>query len=333
MQWASEAHARTRREWGLPGEIPHTDGGIRCGICANECRLAEGQVGACGLRTNSAGRLVGVDENSAKATWYHDPLPTNCVAGWACAGGTGAGYPEYATCPGPEGGFINLAVFFTACSLDCLFCQNWTYRHGTFDLLYERPQDLADAVSERTTCICYFGGDPAPQAPYALKASREALERAGTRILRICWETNGSSNPPYLDEMVDLSLKTGGCIKFDLKAASDNLHLALTGVPNAKIMENFRRAAKRSRERPAPPLVAASTLLIPGYIDVEEVASIAAFIAEQDPEIPYTLLAFDPQFKMSDLPPTSRDQAEGCMEAARKAGLKRIRIGNEHLIK
>jgi len=62
-----------------------------------------------------------------KLSWYHDPLPTNCVADWVCSGGTGAGYPKYAHCPGPELGYSNLAVFFHACTFNCLYCQNWHF--------------------------------------------------------------------------------------------------------------------------------------------------------------------------------------------------------------
>ena len=333
LQWAHDAHVKVRREWGLPGEIPRTPGGIACTVCVNSCVLGNGEVGACGLRSSSGGRMIGVSEDAAKASWYHDPLPTNCVADWVCAGGTGAGYPRYANCPGPERGYRNLAVFFTACSFNCLFCQNWTYRHGIFDGLYNTPEDIADAVNERTSCICYFGGDPGPQAPYALNASRTALQQAGDRILRICWETNGAMAPRYLDEMVELSLSTGGCIKFDLKARDDNLHRALTGISNKRTLDNFERAARRIRERSDPPLLIASTLMVPGYVDEVEVGAIASFIAGLDPEIPYSLLAFHPQFKMSDLPTTSRKQAERCMAVALEAGLKRVRIGNMHLLR
>jgi pyruvate formate lyase activating enzyme len=276
--------------------------------------------------------MAGVDEDSAKASWYHDPLPTNCVADWVCPGGAGTGFPEHSYCRGPERGYRNLAVFFTACSFDCLYCQNWTYRHGTFDLLYNRPRDLADAVDEETACICHFGGDPGPQAPWALKASRAALERVDDRILRICWETNGSVNPGYLDEMVQVSLDSGGCIKFDIKALNDNLHQALTGVSNVRTLENFQRVSERISERPEPPLLVASTLMLPGYIDEEEIYDIALFIHGLDPGIPYSLLAYHPQFRMRDLPPTSRMQADRCREAAVKAGLTRVRVGNMHLL-
>jgi pyruvate formate lyase activating enzyme len=73
-------------------------------------------------------------------------------------------------------------------------------------------------------------------------------------------------------------------------------------------------------------------LLVTGYIDAEEVAAIARFIASLDPNIPYSLLAFHPQFYTSDLPMTSRVLADRCYRAARDAGLKNVRIGNVHLL-
>jgi pyruvate formate lyase activating enzyme len=135
-----------------------------------------------------------------------------------------------------------------------------------------------------------------------------------------------------LDFAVQLSLESGGCIKFDLKAFDEVLHIALTGGPNRRSLENFSRAARRAAERPDPPLVIASTLLVPGYVDAAEVKRIAEFIAGLDPGIPYSLLAFAPHFFMSDLPRTSARHAEEAQTAALFAGLRNVRIGNRHLL-
>ena len=70
--------------------------------------------------------------------------------------------------------------------------------------------------------------------PNSIEASKKALERAGGRILRICWEKNGSMATALLEEMISLSLNSGGCIKFDIKAWSESLHLALCGVSMEK---------------------------------------------------------------------------------------------------
>jgi pyruvate formate lyase activating enzyme len=160
-----------------------------------------------------------------------------------------------------------------------------------------------------------------------------ARERNADRILRICWETNGTMAPQLLDEMAEMALSSGGCIKFDLKATDEDLHLALTGVSNQRTLENFRGVGKWIRERPTPPLLIASTLLVPGYIDEQEVRSIARFIASISPEIPYSLLAFCPHFYMSDLPLTPRAMAERCVTAAQEERLRYVRLGNPHLLR
>ena len=270
---------------------------------------------------------------AAAVSWYYDPLPTNCVADWVCAGGSGAGYPQWAHRPGPEQGYMNLAVFYQACTFDCLFCQNWHYKKHSITNKTHTAAELAESVTPSTSCICFFGGDPTPQLPHALAASKLARRQNSQRILRICWETNGSMNPELLNEMMSLSLESGGCVKFDLKAMDANIHLALCGVGNTQTLENFAAAARRIPERPQPPPLIASTLLVPGYIDAQEVKVIASFIAKLDPSIPYALLGFHGDFLMTDLPPTSWKQAEECLAAAKAAGLKRVRLGNVHILR
>lgn len=311
-----QAHGQIRREFDLPAEAPRTDGGVECPLCANACRLGEGEIGLCGLRTVREGRLVHLagTPQGALVSWYDDPLPTNCVADWVCRGSQ-------------QRGMVNLAVFYEACTFNCVFCQNWHFRlkHPPGRISAER---LAAQAHSRTFCVCYFGGDPTPQMPHALATSRLLAERGVT----VCWETNGSMHPRLLDQAVELSLQTGGCVKFDLKAWDENLHLALTGVSNRQTLANFRRAARRIAERPNPPLVVASTLLVPGYVEVEEVGRIARFIAEIDPTIPYALLGFYPHFFVPGLPCTSVRHAQEAEEAALAAGLTRVRIGNRHLL-
>jgi pyruvate formate lyase activating enzyme len=78
-------------------------------------------------------------------------------------------------------------------------------------------------------------------------------------------------------------------------------------------------------------MLTASTLLVPGYVDAEEVEQIAQFISQINPNIPYTLLAFYPCYVMNDLPTTSKKQAMECQKAAQKH-LKNTHIGNIHLL-
>jgi len=326
-----EVHEKSRKPFGLPAMPPQDPEGITCQLCANSCQIAEGGIGYCGIRSVTGGKIGG-GTREANVDWYYDPLPTNCVADWVCPGGTGKGYPHYAYTQGPEHGYKNLAVFYNGCSFNCLFCQNWHFRERFRTGRRVLVPELASAVNSKTACICYFGGDPTPHLIHSINVSRVAVQENQGRILRVCWETNGSMNPALLSRMIDISLESGGCIKFDLKAWTENLHRALCGVSNERTLDNFKRAAQNIHKRPEVPLLVASTLLVPGYIDREEVYQIASFISRCSPDIPYTLLGFYPHFLMGDLPRTTREQAEECCEAAREAGLTRIRIGNEHLL-
>jgi pyruvate formate lyase activating enzyme len=315
---SEEIHAETRQVFGLPQSPPRARDGVQCKLCARECEVGEDERGFCGLRTVTNGRLVHLAGTPKRGVlhWYRDPLPTNCVADWVCGGSK-------------KHGFHNLAVFYASCTFNCLFCQNWHFRQISPT---EEPglsaHALADTANEGTYCVCYFGGDPASQMPHALAASKELADKG----VAVCWETAGTSHPKLLARAVHLSLETGGCIKFDLKAWNDSLHSVLTGSSNRRTLENFARVARRIEERPDPPLLIASTLLVPGYIDAEEVGRIARFIAELNPSIPYSLLGFHPHFFMPDLPRTSLSHAQAAEAAARDAGLTRVRIGNRHLL-
>ena len=318
LRVAERAHANARRLFDLPERPPHTAGGRRCGLCVQACVIGEGERGYCGLRHVRQGKLrhlAGTPERGL-LHWYRDPLPTNCVADPFCAGHR-------------QLGKHNLAVFYAACTADCLFCQNWHFREtDPVRSTHLAAAGLADAANSRTHCVCYFGGDPASQMPHALATSRLLAQRG----VVVCWETNGTAHPRLMARALDLSLATGGCVKFDLKAYDDALHRSLTGASNTRTLENFSRAAARFDEQPGPPVVVASTLLVPGYVDVEEVSHIAQFIAGLNPAIPYVLLGFAPHFVFPDLPRTSVRHAEEAVATARAAGLHTVRIGNRHLL-
>jgi pyruvate formate lyase activating enzyme len=183
--------------------------------------------------------------------------------------------------------------------------------------------DLFSWIDEKTACICYFGGDPTPQVTHALEVARRTE-------VRICWETNGAFSQEVAHEVGKTAYDSGGTVKIDVKAFSESLNYALCGSSNKNTLSNCRYLMD-TFQRTDPPLLVASTLLIPGYVEEEEVRSIAAFLADIDEDIPYSLLAFHPHFKMKDLPPTSQKQALSCLKAA-QTYLHRVRLGNTHLL-
>ncbi len=347
LEIAMAAHRASRERLGLPPEPPR-GGGLRCAFCVNRCEIPEGSTGYCGVMANKGGRLVlrpGLYQERlslhAVVHWYLDPHPTNCVAGPVCPANTSAGYPRYTRVKGVERGYYNLAVFFAGCSLDCLFCQNWEHktmlRNPDPRHLHTVDELVEAAMDPRVTCICFFGGDPTPHTPWVLAAARRIAERARREglVKRICWETNGVAEPPVMRQMARLSLETGGIVKIDLKAWTPSVYKALTGVDAAhRVRGNVRLVAEMWREagKPEPPLLVTSLLLVPGYVDAEEVRGWAEYLASIDPDIPLMLLAFHPDYLLRDLPPTSKRHAYEAAAAAKKAGLRRVYIGNAWLL-
>jgi pyruvate formate lyase activating enzyme len=309
-----KSHADSRRKFGLPGTPPQSPGASRCRLCVNECRPGPGESGYCGLRTNRDGRLVPVvSSDMALAHIYLDLLPTNCCAAWFCEGSKERGY--------------NLAVFFYGCSFDCLFCQNSSHkRFGEAPRLTEEKIVSAALVPE-VRCVCFFGGSPEPQLPFAIRISRRIIRQSGNSK-RICWEWNGSGHPALVRKAAELASASGGTVKFDLKASRSRLSLALCGVENRRTYENFSLLA---RLFPRKDLLTATTLLVPYYVSAKEVGEIARFIARQDRNIPYSLLVFHPDYLMTDLPVTPRPQAEACFKEARRH-LSRVNMGNLQLL-
>ncbi|MEM4721850.1 MAG: radical SAM protein [Candidatus Methanomethylicaceae archaeon] len=337
LEITNKAHESARSRFSLPPCPPRDDGGVPCNGCANNCLIGVGRTGYCGLVKNIEGRLVRFGGTPEKGVleWYYDPLPTNCVSSWFCPGCTGRGYPLHSYSPGPEFGYFNLAVFYGSCSFDCLFCQNWHYRSlSTKHSPTFSAKELALKVKDKkVSCICFFGGDPSTQMPHSLETCRIAYEiaRDSGRILRLCWESNGNFTKDAAVTAGEYALNSGGNIKFDIKAWDENLNMALCGISNRSALENFKSLGRLHRKRPDPPLLSASTLLVPGYIDPVEVGKIAEFIGSIDRTIPYTLLAFYGCYAMVDLPTTTRSLAIECKQAALKH-LDNVSIGNVHLL-
>lgn len=335
LPYALDAHRSSRKMFGLPPEPPRTVGGIPCRLCAAECVMGDGEIGFCGVRGNRGGRMFSpTSHGKALLHYYLDPHVTNCCNAYFCPAGTGAGYPRYACREGPEHGYYNLALFFYGCSLNCLFCQNWTHK-----LISRAPQTSVDELVEltlnnkRISCWCWFGGSPEPQLPFAVEASRRIVEtKPSNRVMRICYEWNGDGNPALVKKAVETVAESGGNVKFDLKAFTPAVHKALTGLDNRRILENFEMVYRGFYERrPGLPVLGATTLLVPGYVDAVEVEMIARFIASLDENIPYSLLVFHPEFMMDEMPITPGKQVWECYRAATKH-LRRVNIGNLHLL-
>ncbi|MHA2246731.1 MAG: 4Fe-4S cluster-binding domain-containing protein [Candidatus Hodarchaeales archaeon] len=319
VEFSRFSHKNSRETWDLRPNVPSDQEGLQCHICSNNCCIKEGETGYCGIRENENGHLRSVaGKNQALLHTYLDPLPTNCCSTYFCPEGTSTGY--------------NLASFLYGCNFSCLGCQNDQNRtlksaeRYTLDNFVSKVQN-----NSKISCICWFGGSPEPQLPWALRASRRSVEATSERLLRICWEWNGAGSSKLVKNAVSLSLKTGGNAKFDLKYFSPILSKVLSGVSNEQSFKNFENCYHEFYQERKDPVLSATTLLVPAYVDKTEVGTIAQFLANLDKSIPYSLLVFHPDSFLMDLPITPKQQVKECYQAA-KNQLNNVHIGNKHLL-
>jgi pyruvate formate lyase activating enzyme len=327
-------HRRVRADFDMPLMSPREPDGLACDVCARSCSMIPGQSGYCSVRHNIGGDIA-IDSETAGAAYVelrHDPLPGSCGASFACPGCSAAGFPKYSYSRGAESGYKCLVVNYNSCNFNCLFCQHWSFREKATAEYLMTPEQVVQQIDDSVACLCFTGGDSAPQIEHALQVAELAARETRGRILRLCWETNGSQRHSYIQRIARLAFESGGLIKIELKAFSPKIHYALCGISNRQVLNNFRALQKVAPQRPETPLAAASTVLVPGYITPGEIWRIGQFMASRGSETPYALLAFFPHFYLNDLPSTSREHADAALEAALDSGLKKLHIGNKFFI-
>ncbi|MHA2103695.1 MAG: radical SAM protein [Candidatus Hodarchaeales archaeon] len=331
-----EIHSSSRKSFNLPLQIPQFKTGIACTTCGAKCKLGVNETSWCGLKKNKEGQFQSLfSSNVGLMSYYLDPQITNCCNIEFCPAGSGCGYPEYAYHNKNEVGYFNLALFLYGCSFNCLFCQNWQHKIIDWSKKVSKEELINITIkNNKISCWCWFGGSIEPQLPFVISTSREMLKRKiNNKILRICVEWNGDGHPKLVEKLAEIIYKSGGNIKFDFKAMNQNLHQALTGRKNSNVLNNIKLIYdkfEKENDRHVP-MLGISTLLVPYYLDKTEIENISKFVARLDPEIPYSLLVFHPDYYMKDLPITPIRQVKEAYAIAKKS-LNNVRIGNLHLL-
>ncbi|MFC1830153.1 radical SAM protein [Thermodesulfobacteriota bacterium] len=145
------------------------------------------------------------------------------------------------------------------------------------------------------------------------------LIKSHTRLM-VLIETNGFGLTP---DNLDL-LRDSGVDSFwlDIKAHDNKKHKWLTGCTNERILKLPEEIIDRGF------VLEVLSLYIPELVETDELEKIARILKTADPSIPFTLLAFFPEYKMKDFkPPTVRQMVEAYRKV-KDVGLKNVRLGN-----
>ena len=147
-----------------------------------------------------------------------------------------------------------------------------------------------------------------------------ALKIKGNTRLWVLLETNGYGlTLQNLDFFKDTGVDS---FWLDIKAFSADKHKWLTGCTNDHIL----RLPEEIRRRGF--VLEVLSLYIPGVVESDQFEMIARLLYKTDPAIPFTILAFFPEFQMKDFrPPTVSEMVEA-YQKVKATGLHNIRLGN-----
>jgi len=119
-------------------------------------------------------------------------------------------------------------------------------------------------------------------------------------------------------------LKNSGVDAFwlDIKAYDDDKHKWLTGCSN----ENILKLPEEFLERGF--VLEVLSLFIPGLVESDELESIAQSLVAVDGSIPFTILAFFPEYRMKAYQSPSVTEMIEAYQRVKATGLNNIRLGN-----
>jgi pyruvate-formate lyase-activating enzyme len=133
-------------------------------------------------------------------------------------------------------------------------------------------------------------------------------------------ETNGYGLTP---QNLDV-LKEAGVDSFwlDIKAFDEGDHKWLTGCFNRHLLKLPEEIVKRGF------VLEVLSLYIPNLVETPQLQKIAKLLFEVDPEIPFTILAFFPEYQMKRYKSPKVSEMIEAYQAVRASGLRNVRLGN-----
>ena len=275
---------------------------ITCQVCMHRCTLSPGQTGLCGARKNENGKIVCANYGRITSLAL-DPIEKKPLKHF-------------------RPGSLILSVGSYGCNLRCPFCQNHEISmagEGDVHSPYVPPQRLADLALEwkerdgaGNIGIAYTYNEPLVGWEYVRDTARLVKESGMANVL----VTNGTAAPEIVEELLPLI----DAMNIDLKGFRADYYRKLGG--DLDTVKTFIARAVTACH------VELTTLIVPGENDsLEEMAAQARWIADLNPEIPFHITRFFPQYHMLDRKPT---EIQSLRQLAETAGqyLTNVSLGN-----
>jgi pyruvate formate lyase activating enzyme len=288
-----------------PGRWWHMlgDGRLQCDLCPRDCKLHEGQRGACFVRQRIDDRMV-LTTYGRSSGFCIDPIEKK---------------PLNHFFPGSS-----VLSFGTAgCNLACKFCQNWDIsKSRDMDRLMDLAgaDQIADAAQRAgSKSVAFTYNDPVIFAEYAMDVA-DACHARGIRTVAV---TAGyMHDAPRREFYAKMD-----AANVDLKGFTDEFYVKLTGSTLQPVLDTLKYLRHETDV-----WFEITTLLIPTKNDSDqELYQLSKWIAKElGNGVPLHFTAFHPDYKLDDLPPTPASTLTRAREIAIGEGLKYVYTGNVH---
>ena len=279
------------------------DGRMQCDLCPRDCKLHEGQRGACFVRAREGDRMI-LTTYGRSSGFCIDPIEKK---------------PLNHFHPGSS-----VLSFGTAgCNLACKFCQNWDIsKSRDMDRLMDQasPEAIAmEAVKYGCRSVAFTYNDPVIFAEYAMDVA-DACHALGVQTVAV---TAGyMHDQPRRDFYAKMD-----AANVDLKAFTDDFYFKLTGSHLQPVLDTLLYLRHETSV-----WFEITTLLIPGHNDSdEEIGALSRWVLQElGPDVPLHFSAFHPDHKMPDVPATPAATLIRARNIALRTGLHYVYTGNVH---
>jgi pyruvate formate lyase activating enzyme len=284
-----------------PGRVCRAEKGrVRCLACAHGCLLKENQRGICQVRSARQNTL-----------W----VPQNYVCGLQCD--PIEKKPFFHVFPGSGA----LTFGMVGCNFRCGFCQNWI---STQALLHEsitlpvRPISAEEIVHSAQRNHARLVVSSYNEPMITIEWAAHIFQKAQASGLACAMVSNGFASP----EALAFIRPHLNALKIDLKCFREQSYRRMGGRLKP-VMETIRLAHKLGL------WLEIVTLLIPGFNSEEhEIREMAQFIKSVDPNIPWHITAFHPDYQMTNGRYTSAAELITAAEIGRSTDLNFVYTGN-----
>jgi pyruvate formate lyase activating enzyme len=288
-----------------PGRWWHVldDGRIQCDLCPRDCKLRDGQRGACFVRQRVGDGIV-LTTYGRSSGFCIDPIEKKPLNHF---------YPG-----------SSVFSFGTAgCNLACKFCQNWDIsKSRDMDRLMDQASPTAiaqSAITHGSRSVAFTYNDPVIFYEYALDTA-DACHALGIETVAVtAGYIHAAPRKEFFAKM--------DAANIDLKGFTEDFYLKLTGAHLKPVLDTLAYVHHDTNC-----WLEITTLLIPGHNDSdEEITALSKWVAQElGPDVPLHFTAFHPDWKMADVPPTPPATLTRARRIALDAGLHYVYTGNVH---